>query len=494
MEHFLSSPDKIIIRKHRLELQILSRFSATHNIFTRFREANHWSCFLPVDKPFEAWEEGELFHEGWDDFAPFATQEYGYIGGNHGSPYALRVSMLRHWFDESDIGKVLRDDAGNRFVLLDVESSGNFIIHSEKSYSSDERFFRSSVSGSLYDGKRKLRTNSIKPIHMLQRNAVQLSPHDRYNRFELFVDGAPLPDDQICECSGAQLHWDIDLCPPEAQIEYLLAHPGKYVSPTAPELDAAINIDLKINFQPYSADVFNSKITFKRDFDLPLLYGLIQNYGAVGCSCQEKMIPKLKPFNYHSWFRAPEIIDLSRPWKVWKFPKTNCMLSREHCADPQEPPTEYIDFFGDGTTRKFAVVLGYSDSSGITAKNSTQRSDTVCCLPESGKIYPYALQRRSIRKGESFEINAYRQIFDPNASAATAAYGHDEADGYRFFAHYHSTCEDLLQLPRRLANRRFETVEQDGNISFPDGDTIAADGTLKVKVKDSGRFTLRIKD
>ena len=94
MEHFLSSPDKIIIRKHRLELQILSRFSATHNIFTRFREANHWSCFLPVDKPFEAWEEGELFHEGWDDFAPFATQEYGYIGGNHGSPYALRVVVV----------------------------------------------------------------------------------------------------------------------------------------------------------------------------------------------------------------------------------------------------------------------------------------------------------------------------------------------------------------------------------------------------------------
>ena len=75
-EHILSSPQKFFIRKNGYEIQMLCHFSSDSNIFIRFVEGNHLVYLLPAGAPFEAWHTGKVIHEGWDDFAPFMTEEF----------------------------------------------------------------------------------------------------------------------------------------------------------------------------------------------------------------------------------------------------------------------------------------------------------------------------------------------------------------------------------------------------------------------------------
>ena len=93
----LSVPGKFLLRKCGREIQTLCRFSKDKNIFNRFLDGNNYSFFLPADADFENWQQGEVLHEGWDDIAPLMSKFYGTVGANHGSPFAYKVSMIRHW-------------------------------------------------------------------------------------------------------------------------------------------------------------------------------------------------------------------------------------------------------------------------------------------------------------------------------------------------------------------------------------------------------------
>ena len=163
-----------------------------------FREGNHLWYFLPADTPFEEGFNGTLFHTGWDDFAPYLCRDHMTVGANHGSPFAFKVSMLRHWLDDSDIGRVLFDSAGNSFIITDIKNVSEFLIHSVPEKNGSKVTFKT-VCGALRLDGRKLDAKIQQTQHSV-RCAEQLAPHHRYNSTELLADGSTqLADGEICK-------------------------------------------------------------------------------------------------------------------------------------------------------------------------------------------------------------------------------------------------------------------------------------------------------
>lgn len=490
MMHCLGAERKILICKRGLEIRSLSHFAPGINVFNRMMEGNNCSWFLPEDQPFEAGESGRLVHQGWDDFAPWMSSAYGFVGANHGSPYTFRVSMLRHWFTPKDLGKVLTDEKGVPFVIVALENPSSFLIHGRKLAAAEEGvLFPQEVSGSLYDGNVKIEADSIKKVQMGGSRCLQLSPQYRYNTFTLFADGRELEDDEICLCESAQLFWDFDLILSDTHVAYMEQHPGQYVSPVAAELASAVNHKLEVTFLPDCAWHYKVQATVRRDLPGNWEWGLLQHYGTLFFSDHEKLIPKLKPLTLESGKTA----DLDTPVKVSQPTDLCCRCTGADCVDPADPPDRYIDLFGDGGKREFGVVLSYSLTQGITRKGAGERGDLNCVLPVTTKIYPYAVQRPDgLRQGETFELHACRQYFLPGETA-TACYGRQESDGYWLYGEYHKAGEERIKLPKELGGKSFEIAERSGEISFSPEKHLEEDGSLTVTSSSArGSFALRI--
>ena len=407
----LIAPGKFLLRKCGREIQTLCRFNAENNIFNRFVDGNNFLLFLPIGTPFEAWRSGKLIHEGWDDLSPFMTQKYGTVGANHGSPFTYCVTMTRHWYFEQDIGKVLTDDAGNRFILVQVTGFSTFIIHSDIVPGQLPCF--NTLQGSLYDEGRKLDTISIKKVQLGHTRDDQLLPHFRFNRISLTADGKTVQDNTIVECSSAKLSWDVDLCLADSLLEHIKAHPGRNISPTSPELPPAIHLEYEIVFKPECACTVDCRATFMQDIAGSVRYGLLQHYGTIGFPVQEKLVPGLKPFEMEHDTGVVSTLDFNTP-TVMKGASTQLLpFFKSDCLDPEEPPRRYVDIFGDGKRRRFGIAIVYSATHGITAKGSSSRGDCVFTLPPSNKIYPYAFLKENITPGETFHLTATRQYFDP---------------------------------------------------------------------------------
>lgn len=488
----LTASDKFLIRKCGNEIQTLCRFNRNKNIFNRFVDGNNHSFFLSAETPFEQWETaGELFHEGWDDIAPLMSKFYGTVGANHGSPFAYSVTMIRHWYTDNDIGKVLTDDAGNRFILVQVVSLSNFIIHSEVIPGQIPCF--NHLQGALYDNGRKLNTTGIRKVQLGHARSDHLLSHYRFNQISLTVDGNAIPENRVIECSRAHLHWDIDLCLADALLEYIKVNPGRRVSTTAPELRAAAHLEFDFLFQIANVYTIDCKFEFLQDIHAEHRFGMIQHYGTIGFDRHEKLVPKLKPFELEYSTGKTVIADFNRPTVMESGIKANRYFYKADCLDPADPPLRYVDIFGNGEKRQFGVALGYSSTCGVTAKNSADRGDLVFMLPGTNKIYPFAYFGEFSPAGKKFTVSAYRQYFDPASSNAAVSYGHYETDGYWFYACYDTGTQDSLQLPEELADRNFEIVEISGDITLPASGKLDKNAKLEISAAPGSSFTLKIK-
>lgn len=487
--HKLTDPGKILLRKCGNEIQTLSSFSKTKNIFNRFVEGNNCSFFMDKDMPFEKWQDGELFHEGWDDFAPWMTAEYGTVGANHGSPFAYLVEFpQRHWFFETDIGKIFTDDAGNRFILVNISDGAAFVVHGE-AFPGEKPMFKT-LQGDLYDNGKKLNAVSIKKIQLPYRAHKQLARHCRYNKITLTADGKTVPENSVIECSSAVLCWDMDICLADSLLEYIKAHPGRDVYPFADGIVPAIHQDMKITFQPASAYTVEADIRFLRDFNGMHRWGMLQHYGTIGFAAREKFIPKLKPFETVYGNGETVKLDFNRPALMTGAVAVNNRFRRADCLDPDDPPLRYMELYGDGNVRQLGVVLGFSPVCGATAKNSPDRGDYLLTLPVSNKVYPCVYASEYSPAGKTFYVSGYRQYFDPSASAA-ASFGHYEADGYWFYANYDRSAAEELELPKELAGAEFEIMEIEGDVTLPASGKADSNAALAVSVREHGVFALR---
>ena len=460
-KHYLDDREKILVKKDRKSIFVLSAFSETDNIATRFIEGNENSFFLPKELPLEEWNKGRLFAKSWDNHAPWVAGHHGIIGANHGSPFTFRVTMLRHWLFQEDLGKVLTDDAGERFVLLSIQDLSTFFLHSD--VPDEGKAFCAAVTGSLHLEGKTFLPEKVEKIMMNGVPGGQLSPHQRYNSIRLLADGKrEIGEGEVCECSFAELFWDMDLILPDDLLIHAKSHPGKYVSPHDPALPGAIKCEMTTFFQPGSCRRIRNKVTFLRDFSESLRYGMIQYYSEVPFSLHEKLVPGLK---------RSEISGIETdPLLPWKFPEKSSVshfFTKKDALSPDRIPNCFMDLFGNGGKRELGVALGYSSSCGITARGKeAERGETFLYLYRSGKIYPYAFEKASVKAGESFTLHAFHQYFLPD-ERGICCFQHEEEDGYFLYVFFpEKIAEYIVSLPERYADRAFALAEGDEGISF----------------------------
>ena len=490
-KHFLSDREKILVQKRGHQICVLSRFNQEKNVFMVFREGNHLRYFLPAEAPFEDGFKGELFHTGWDDFAPYICRDLRTVGANHGSPFAFKISQLRHWLDDSDIGRELVDDAGNRFIITDIKNVSEYLIHSVPEKNGSRVVFNT-VSGSLYLDGRKI-NGKITQTQLSGRAAAQLAPHHRYNLVSFLADGkTPVADGEICECSSALLILDMDLCPPDALIDHIVKNPGKYTSPVDPALPALLNNLMHIEFQPDCAYTVDCHLTILQDRDDTMLYSLLQSYNETQPAVQKKFIPGVKPVEI-SGIDGSVFSAAPAEGMIFSAGKYHRLLTQEDCVDQKRLPNAFIDLWGDGEKWLWGEVIGYSEKHGITRRGAeNQRSHSVCLLPVTGKNYPYALYCPSFERGSKFHIAAYRQFFDPSQSFAVSSYGHRENGVYTHFANYLQFCDDIINLPDSCAGKKISVDENTCGAVLPE--TVPAGGAVPVKVNSGGTVIFHIND
>ena len=488
-KHYLVDREKILIQKKGHQICILSCFNQENNVFTVFREGNHLRYFLPVDAPFEEGFNGRIFHTGWDDFAPYLCRDYMTIGANHGSPFAFKVSMLRHWLDDSDIGRILSDGDGNRFIITDIKNVSEFLIHSVPEKHESRVTFKK-VSGALYLDGRKIDGKVQQTQHSV-RCAEQLAPHHRYNFVSLLADGkTPIPDGEICECSSAVLHLDMDLCPADALIDHIMAHPGQYTSPVSPELPALLNNLMRIEFQPSCAYTVECDITVLTDRDDSMRYSLLQSYNETQPEVQKKFIPGVNPLSVTGNDGKSYLLTPAQGM-IYQQGKYCRMITKEDCTAPGKLPNEFIDIWGDGEKFLWGEVIGYSNKYGITRRGAEdQRSDAVCSLPVSGKSYPYALYCPVLKKGSSYHIEAYRQFFDPQG-AAISSYGHKEHGIYTHYCNYSAATGDKIKLPGSRAGMQISVEENSCGAVLPE--TVPDNSIISVDTSSGGTLIFCVK-
>ena len=488
-EHRLTDPEKIVIRKEGMQIFVLSRYSAGRNAAMRFIEGNENCYFLPEDAPLEAIYAGKVFAQCWDNLGPFFTGKHRTIGANHGSPFAFRVRMLRHWLFESDIGRVFTDDAGERFVLVSVDSSSQFTLHSD--LPDGDAPFCSKITGSLHLGGRTFLPESVRKGQLEPAPGRQLSPHRRYNRVRLLADGSrELKDGETAECSFAELHWDVDLILPDALLDHLKKHPGKYVSSADPCLQPAVRSREIVTFLPRCARTVDCEFTFLQDFPEPMRCGLVQFYNEVKYPRHERFVPGVKTvtadgmeISLAEGFRFPE-----------KFTGDH-YYTRADCLDPDRLPCRYIDFYGNELERELGVALGYSPTQGISARgNEAQRGNIMMHLCPSTKSYPSVFERPRIEAGEKYRIYAYQQYFLPDP-AGVSCYRHQEADGFWVYADFFAAHAGFeLELPVRLAGKNIEVMECSPGIAVSgNSQRIPENGILSLRSEGKGGIVLRIR-
>ena len=493
-EHRLESPERLLVRNAGREILVLSAFAPGKNILTRFLEGNQLCSFLPADRPLEEWRSGTLFHAGWDDLAPWSMGGYEMLGANHGSIFAFRVHLLRHWLFEEDIGRWFRDEAGHRFMLVAVEGLSDLVFHSECLRDGGKVRFHRAVRGALRgeDG-RVIVPESVRRIQLPNAPGAGLSIHHRYNRVRLTADGEELRVGECRSCTEARLEWDLDLCPADALLDFLERRPGRYVAPNAPELQSMLHNRLVFTFAPHNVMFAEASVTFLRDIDHPVLYGLLQYWAAQYFKRQEKFVPKLKPFAFSDFYHASETIDLGRIYTVPEEPWVYRTFTDGDCVAPDDPPCRYYDFFGDGGRRELGVVLGYSVTDGHTRHGGMRRGINLV-LPLSGKIYPYAFSVPQVKKGDTCTLSAFRQFFVPPEQAEGAFFGHWKDGNYLFYADFAKPFRGAPVLPEKLAGKPFTVLETYGSVTLPVPEQVSPDGRLAVQTGAKSGFVLKIAD
>ena len=485
-QHFLTDPDQIIVCKNGHEIMVMSRFSSDLNMVTRFIEGNENAFLLPVVSPLEAWQNGRLWAQSWDNNAPFMTGLHNTIGANHGSPFAFAVKMLRHWLFEGDIGSVFTDDAGNKFVLTSIDSRSVLSLHSD--VPEPGKPFADKICGDLHGPRGTIKPETVTRTMVDPERGKQLCPHYRYNAVEFYADGKLLADGIYSLCSKAELKYDIDLILVDDWLNKLKSSPGRYISPVSPELQGAINSKVTTTFRPRCSRTVDCDLTFLQDFNEHIRTGVLQFYTEVPFSTQERLIPGIKKFTLDGME-----IDLG---KGFLFPdnfNSSKFLTRSDCISQQRLVDRSIDFFGSGK-REIGLVLGYSLTRGITARgNEAERSNLMLHLAKTKKNYPCAFEKDSVRAGEKFKICSYQHSFEPDDSGVSC-YQLEMEDGYFLYLDFPEKCEKYtVALPSFTAGKTFTVLDQVNSILLNSSNNrIPECSTLEIAASDCGSLVLKI--
>ena len=365
---------------------------------------------------------GDIWH--MDQVLAFSTDECSPlvingedIGGNHGHPCAVRVTLAGHGKDARDIGSLWEDECGVRFTLLRIESGDSLLFLSENTGASETEYaFSSRIEGALHPIENALHTSAIHPEK--QEGGVQLTPAIRHIKRETVC----LKNGQWTEIGS----WTPDIERAEIREIYEIINPATVAKAImdarpeggyrqAPSLNAGVPMAIH-------------KMTYKIEPDGTVVCEFVHTLTEkvrfthyLGIMHQEKCdlyagglwryIPKLKPFSADTLH-----LDFSIPYRTTKdtlpdyFPLTQDLFS-----NPASPPDRQIDFIrrGDGTDA-IGFACGFLPLFDGAPEKRKENILEAATLVKSLKTYPTFAGGMGAKKSYSqLKGAAYKKYFLP---------------------------------------------------------------------------------
>lgn len=481
--------DKITVYRTGREVLIQSRWSEDLDIVIRvYRLANEGCYLVKRGSDIRQAKRGLRLHESGDEYPAtlFAgPKSYGYISGNHGSAYARLITVPGAGFSEKDIGAVLEDENKLKYVILQVISADEIMIHPEST---------TGVIGAPEFPrfkKQKLFRNGVE-LKYTKEAFAQCYPLNRIFKNEFYIDGkTPLPDRKIVQCDFLEHRFEHDVLAPEGIVEYIKNHPGRKPCPelTAKwhmihmtsdpklkdygSLPAVMTVRNKFRFQQNGAIVNERTCTFHYSFPSVFLMDQMFYWGGgkfAPAELEEFYIPKTKPIRIPDYKIRGKFYDFDFS-RIATLPKTmnvSYTMTKKDVVDPANLPDRFIRMTGNGK-REYGVAVGTSLFAGHTAlKNKGKDRSSIYYFYTSKKMYPYSYVLFNNKPGLTLRSISYKHYFNPMQDPdLTAFYYHQQEKSQVVYIDCHKTLKNKkIRLPEALRGKKITILEKTPSVTL----------------------------
>ena len=308
------------------------------------------------------------------------------IGGNHGQPCGLQMTVPDHGLTVRDVGSRWTDESGMGFTLLRVDDTGSVTFLSDNLGPSDTAYtFADHAEGVLTcaDDGRVLAPQS-------QQGGRQLTPAIRHLQRELFCfkDGQwHAGDADDCDCAEIREVYEI-VNPATVAMAIRENRPagGYTVQPSLAAGEAMFLHRMTYRVENDGTILCDFDHEVLQDVHMPCYLGIMyQEKCDLWGGGLWRYIPKVKGFEDHG-----RQLDFSRPYRTTSDTMPNYRaVTKDLWTDPLSPPDRQIDFIRRADGNNGVAFAGgflpvYDGEPSTRAANIT---DAVM-LVQSCKTYP----------------------------------------------------------------------------------------------------------
>ena len=366
----------------------------------------------------DIWHMDQVLAFSTDECSPMVIHGED-IGGNHGHPCALRVTVYGHGKTVQDVGTLWQDEGGMNFTLLRVENTDQLLFLSQNiGPSVTEYAFANQITGALICAE-----TGEELLPKVQQGGVQLTPAIRHIRRE-----AVCLKDGIWQAIGG---WVQGADYAEIREVYEIVNPAtvaRAIREGRPEGGYTLQPSLATG-----EAMFLHRMTYRVENDGTILcdfdHECLQDVPMscyLGIMYQEKCdlyggglwryIPKVKAFTGKG---IP--LDFSRPYRTTAATLPDYVpLSPDTWANPASPPDRQIDFIrrpdGSDAVAFAAGFLPVYDGAPEKRRGNIAEAAT---LVKSCKTYPnFAGGMRCRESYPRLRGIAYKKYFLPEQEGA----------------------------------------------------------------------------
>ena len=506
--------EKITVYRAGQEVLIQSRWSDELDIVLNvYRLANEACYLVKRGSDIRQAKRGLQLHLSGDEYPAtlFAgSHGYGYISGNHGSAYARLITVPGAGFSVKDIGAVLEDENKLKYIIIQVISADEIMIHPESTTGvmGAPKFPRFK--------KQRLFRNGVE-LKYSKEAFAQCYPLNRITTNEFYIDGkTPLPDRTIVQCDFLEHRFEHDVLAPEGIVEHIKNNPGRtpYPELTAKwhmihmtsdprlkdygSLPAVMTVKNKFRFQQNGAIVNERTCTFHYSFPSVFLMDQMFYWGGgkfAPAKLEEFYIPKTKLIRIPDYKTRGKFYDFDFS-KVAKLPKTmnvSYTMSKKDVVDPTNLPDRFICMTGN-EKREYGVAVGTSLFTGHTAlENKGKDRNSIYYFYSSKKMYPYSYALFNNKPGLTLRTVSYKQYFNPALDPdLTAFYYHKQDNSWVIYMDCHKSLQNKkIQLPEELRGKKITILEKTPSVTLRSSSVQTA-AELVFDVSEQGSLVLKL--
>ena len=506
--------DTVSVYKNGYDFFVRSRFSETEDlVIHNFRYANEKAWLIPKDSPIEKCQEGKLLHSSEDDYpASPPLGRFGTLSGNHGSFYARLLEIPGHGLGIKDLGGIVREKNGRKYIIMHVPDKDHIVIHPEgRNKTLDPGFV-------FHDPKSKLFFKS-RELPFKSSVLTQLYPMNRITDCRLLADGkTPVPEKKEIRCRFVDFIFVHDVINPWYVVQSVKNAPGVKPFPEWSEQHSMIYVhtpELKEKYASfmkfpalatfynrfrfearganvnYRKAVFHVALSEVRSGDIMFYWG-----GLIAKQARQLFyVPKLKPLTVREKSLQKDItIDLTAGYPLPRTLNVSHFIRPGEALSADDLPDRFIRISGPDDYH-YGIALGYSLFMGCTAKEkSNSERELIYFIYHSHKMYPQVYKIKNIKPGRSVETVTYRQYFNPRLEPdATSFYCHHQGDSLIVYLDFHKVLKNkTIKLPGEAAGKTITVLEKTPALTLHTAGTVPGNGIILSNSAGHGFLVLKL--